>query len=81
MILINIVKAKIIAHELRRIRRDKEFAPLDELISKQIPGKPFSEVEAARQLVRDKYANYQDSINNAENVDDLLKIVNSFMER
>ena len=37
MIVINIDKAKGIAHEIRRAKRAEEFAPYDEVIMKQIP--------------------------------------------
>jgi hypothetical protein len=35
MIVINIEKAKGIAHEIRRAKRAEEFAPYDEVIMKQ----------------------------------------------
>ena len=38
MIVININKAKVIAHDKRREARTEEFKPHDEIIMKQIPG-------------------------------------------
>ena len=38
MIKVDIDRAKVIAHNIRREERAKEFAPLDDLIAKQIPG-------------------------------------------
>ena len=49
MIKINIEKAKAIAHDIRREKREKEFEPLDSLIAKQLPGLMTAEVEAKRQ--------------------------------
>jgi hypothetical protein len=71
MIAINFDKAKVIAHQLRREARAKEFAPLDEQIAKQIPGTPFQAVEAQRQLIRDKYSEIQEQINAATSIEGL----------
>ena len=65
MIKINIDKAKVIAHDVRRAKRAEEFAPLDEVIAKQIPGKSATEAEAERQAIRDKYDAMQTAINAA----------------
>lgn len=62
MITINIDKAKAIGHDIRRAEREKEFAPLDAIISKQIPGKDAQAAEAERQAIRDKYAAIQQEI-------------------
>ena len=37
-IILNINKAKAIAHTIRRNNREQAFAPFDEIIMKQIPG-------------------------------------------
>jgi hypothetical protein len=63
MIKINIDKAKNIGHDMRRAARAEEFKPFDEAISKQIPGNDGA--EAARQVIRDKYAAIQTSIDAA----------------
>ena len=72
MITINIDKAKTVAHDMRRAARAAEFAPLD--IKATIPSEAEA-AEAARQLIRDKYANIQITIDAAATVDDLLAIV------
>jgi hypothetical protein len=68
MITINLDKAKNIAHEIRRAKRAEEFAPLD--IKATIPSESVS-AEAARQVVRNKYAEMQESINSATNIDQI----------
>lgn len=80
MIKININKAKEISHNIRREARAKEFAPLDEVIMKQIPGTVVEAVEAERQLIRDKYAELQTEIDSAEDADQLLEIVNQLKD-
>ena len=71
MIKINIDKAKAIGHEMRRAKREEEFAPLDAVIMKQIPGNSAEEAEAARQAVRDKYAAIQAAIDAANEPDEI----------
>lgn len=80
MIIINLNKAKTIAHEKRRAKRSEEFAPLDEKIMKQIPGTNIAEVEAQRQLIRDKYDMIQEKIDRVRTVEGLTKILNSLEE-
>lgn len=75
MITINIDKAKEISHNIRRQKRAEEFAPLDEVIMKQIPGTDFSAAESQRQVIRDRYSEIQTSIDAAQNVDELLDLV------
>ena len=62
MIIVNLTKAKAIGHDFRREERAKEFAPLD--IQATIPAKA-EEAEAARQVIRDKYAVIQQEIDAA----------------
>jgi hypothetical protein len=64
-------KCKEIGHSIRRTKRAEEFAPLDEVIAKQIPGNDAAAAEAARQVVRDKYAEVQDAIDEAETPDEI----------
>ena len=71
MIVININKAKDIAHDKRREARTEEFKPHDEIIMKQIPGVDATAAEAARQAIRDKYATMQTAINSATTVDQI----------
>jgi hypothetical protein len=67
-ITINITKAKNIAHDARRTARSAEFAPLD--IKATIPSEAVA-AEAARQVVRDKYATMQTAIDSATTTDQL----------
>jgi hypothetical protein len=71
MIRVNIEKAKAIGHDIRRSNREKEFAPLDTVIMKQIPGKDLQAAEAERQKVRDKYAAIQAQIDAAPTPDEI----------
>ena len=64
-------KCKEIGHDMRRAARAEEFAPLDEVIAKQIPGVDAAEAEAARQAIRDKYSDVQDAIDAAETPDEI----------
>ena len=73
MIRVDMTKAKAIAHTIRRQQRSKEFAPLDDLISKQIP--VWEGAEAKRQVIRDKYAVLQDDIDAAGDVTALNSIL------
>lgn len=71
MITINLDKAKSIAHDKRRAARAEEFRPHDEVIMKQIPGADAQAAEAARQQIRDKYADMQVAIDGAASADEL----------
>lgn len=62
---VDLPKAKTIAHDIRRQKRDEEFKPHDDLIIKQIPGTDVAAVEAQRQRIRDKYAQIQVAIDAA----------------
>jgi hypothetical protein len=64
-------KCKDIGHDIRRTKRAEEFAPHDEVIAKQIPGNDAAAAEAARQVVRDKYAEVQDAIDVAATPDEI----------
>ena len=72
MITVNIAKAKEIAHEKRRLARAAEFAPLD--IQVTIP-MYAEQAELERQVVRDKYAEIQELIDQTESVEDLKKVI------
>lgn len=74
MITINIDKAKAIGHDKRRAARAEEFKPYDDAIAKQIPGQ-LEGAEAARQVIREKYAELQANIDAALSVDELKLIV------
>lgn len=75
MITINLSKAKTIAHEKRRAARSEEFAPYDEVIMKQIPGNDAIEAEAARQAIRNKYAQLQTQMDSAQTVEELKALL------
>ena len=75
MITINLDKAKSIAHDKRRAARAEEFKPHDEVIMKQIPGNDAAIAEAARQEIRDKYADMQVAIDAAASADELKTIL------
>lgn len=81
MITINLGKAKIIAHNYRRQVRERELAPLDEKIVKQIPGQSFAEIDAQRQVIRDKYAVFQTQIDSANTVDELHVFVQTMLDQ
>jgi hypothetical protein len=72
MISINLDKAKNIAHDKRRSARSEEFKPLD--IQATIPAEAEA-AEAARQVVRNKYAEIQNNIDSAGDVEVLKTIV------
>ena len=75
MITINLDKAKSIAHDRRRTARAEEFKPHDDVIMKQIPGKDAQAAEAARQVIRDKYAALQAAMDATTTVDELKELL------
>ena len=72
MIVINVDKAKGIAHEVRRAKRAEEFAPLD--VKATIPSEATA-AEEARSAIRAKYATVQSNIDAAADVATLKTIV------
>ncbi len=72
MITVDMTKAKVIAHEKRRQARSEEFAPLD--IKATIPTEAEA-AEAARQVVRDKYATMQTAMDAATTPDELKELL------
>ena len=72
MIQINLNKAKEIAHEKRRIARSTEFAPLD--VKATIPSEAEA-AEAARQVIRDKYATLQAQMDAAQTAEELKALL------
>lgn len=71
-IVININKAKDIAHNKRRADRAAEFAPLD--IKATIPSEAVA-AETARQAIREKYAEKQAAIDAAQTVEELKEVM------
>jgi hypothetical protein len=74
MITINLDKAKVKAHSIRRLQRLEEFLPLDKIVTTQIPGQ-IESAEAARQVIREKYAVIQTQIDEASSVTELHQIL------
>lgn len=72
MIRVNIDKARNIAHEKRREARSAEFAPLD--IKATIPNEAAA-AEAARQLIRQKYAALQTQMDRARTPEELKALL------
>lgn len=72
---LNLSRAKEIAHETRRKARTEEFRPHDEVIMKQIPGNDYTEAEAARQAIREKYATLQAQIDAAQTPEQLKALL------
>jgi len=71
MITINLDKAKSIAHNKRRAKREELFAPHDAVIMKQIPGKDATAAEQARADIRLADSLVQETINNATDVNQI----------
>lgn len=72
MIAINLDKAKAIANEIRRAKREQEFQPLD--VKATIPTEAAA-AEAARQAVREKYKAMQNDIEAAQSAEQLKEII------
>jgi hypothetical protein len=72
MIKVNIAKAQVIAHDMRRAARSAEFAPLD--VKATIPSEAVA-AEEARAVIRTKYDDMQVSIAAATDVETLKTIV------
>lgn len=75
IITVSVDKAKTLAHDARRVAREKEFQPLDAVIMKQIPGNDAAVAEAARAAIRAKYADVQVAVDAATDVDTLKTII------
>ncbi|WP_293317509.1 hypothetical protein [Phenylobacterium sp.] len=73
-IVVNLTKAKTIAHERRKLKRAEEFKPHDDIIMKQIPGEDATKAETERAKIRTKYATIQTDIDNAKTVDALKTV-------
>ena len=72
MIIININKAKNIAHDERRAARTEEFKPLD--VKATIPSEA-AQAETDRQAIRDKYAAMQAAIDAAVAVEEIKAVM------
>lgn len=74
-ITVDVNKAKDLTHTLRRMKREIEFKPHDEIIMKQIPGKDSKDVETEREKIRQKYWVIQDEIDACNSPDELKEII------
>jgi hypothetical protein len=72
LITINLSKAKTIAHQIRRQKRSEEFAPLDVQVT--IPAYA-AQAEAARQEIRDRYAEMQINIDAANTPEQIKQLI------
>lgn len=72
---VDMVKGKDIAHTRRRAKRAVEFAPHDEIIMKQIPGKDANKAEADRAVIRAKYDAMQLDIDACTTPEELKHII------
>ena len=70
-IVIDLTKAKVIAHDARRLARTKEFEPFDNVIMKQIPGADAAAAEQSRKDIRVKYALIQEAIDQAQTTEQM----------
>jgi len=71
-IVIDLTKAKAITHDARRAARSAEFAPLD--VKATIPSEAVA-AEAARAVIRTKYADMQTVVDAAADVAALKTIM------
>ena len=71
-IVIDLNKAKEIAHDKRRAARAEEFKPWD--VKATIPAEQAA-AEAERQKIREKYAALQDQMDAAKSVEELAQLM------
>lgn len=71
-IVIDLNKAKEIAHDKRRAARAEEFKPWD--VKATIPSEQVA-AEAERQKIRDKYATLQEQMDAAQTVEELKALI------
>ena len=76
VIKVDLNKAKEIAHNKRRVVREQELKPLDVKVT--IP-MYAEQAELERQVVRDKHAEIQELIDQAEGVEDLKKAIEGIL--
>lgn len=71
----DLARSKLIAHELRRIHRDRLYAPHDAVVTKRIPGQPTIDAEAAREVIRIKDAELQELIDSKLKLNTLKEVL------
>jgi len=64
-------KCKALGHDMRRAKRAEEFAPLDDILAKRIPGHDPEDIESARQEIRTRYALIQKDIDAATSPEEI----------
>ena len=74
VLIFNIAKGIEIAHKYRRMMRDQEMQPYDEIVAKQIPGQA-AKAEQERAKIRTKYTVMQERIDRASNEEELRAIL------
>lgn len=74
-VVIDLTRAKSVAHQKRRLQRLIEMEPHDKIIALQIPGTAADTAEAARLAIRQKYAVMQQQIDAAQSPDELKLIL------
>jgi len=67
--------AKEVAHELRRAKREKDFAPHDAIIMKQIPSQDATQAESDRKVIRDNDDKMQIDIDSTTTEQELLDLL------
>ena len=72
---VDISRAKNVAHNIRRYYRTEEMQPYDDIIAKQIPGEDATDAEAQRVLIRTKYATKQTEIDACTTVEQVQTII------
>lgn len=70
-------KAKLIAHDMRRVKRQVDFSPYDNIIALNIPTQDNERVaaEIARATIRVADTILQNSIDNVINIDELKAVI------
>ena len=74
-LIVNIDKAKTIAHIIRRDNREQAFVPFDAVIMKQIPGVSAVQAESERQAIRVADAVRQASIDAATTLAEIQALI------
>lgn len=74
-LIVNIDKAKMIAHIIRRDNREQAFVPFDAVIMKQIPGVSAIQAESERQAIRVADAVRQASIDAATTLAEIQALI------
>ena len=71
----NIPKTKLLAHDMRREKREEEMKPWDDIVMKQIPGQDAALAEVERKKIRDTDAIKQTNIDNATTVEQIKNAI------